>query len=237
MNQKLNIQELAIAIVAEQHSPTLLTPDFLKYSGVVPADWQLARPPVATSTAAQVIFQNGVNIVAQGNRITFAELIGGKEPTEVAVAEVARRYGAALPQVTYQAVGINLRGVVPFDGVNQTARQYLFGTLLSPGPWQEFGQEPVQAALRFVYGLEQGRLDLEVLEAKLQRSDQSAIPALLFSGSFSHEVAPANGGNPLAAMEQVIANWPKDLAVFTELVNQRFLQVEDNFTLTLVEAM
>jgi hypothetical protein len=35
----------------------------------------------------------------------------------------------------------------------------------------------------------------------------------------------------------VIANWPKDLAVFTELVNQRFLQVEDNFTLTLVEAM
>ncbi|MBW4674826.1 MAG: hypothetical protein KME52_12580 [Desmonostoc geniculatum HA4340-LM1] len=34
MSQSLNIQEIAIAIAAKQHNPTILTPDFLKYSGM-----------------------------------------------------------------------------------------------------------------------------------------------------------------------------------------------------------
>ncbi|MBX9255406.1 hypothetical protein H1Q63_15930, partial [Desmonostoc muscorum CCALA 125] len=56
MNQSLNIQEMAIAIAAKQHNPTILTPDFLKYSGIVPNNWELAKPPIITDAAAQVVF-------------------------------------------------------------------------------------------------------------------------------------------------------------------------------------
>ncbi|MBX9255594.1 hypothetical protein H1Q63_16925, partial [Desmonostoc muscorum CCALA 125] len=56
MSQSLNIQEIAIAIAAKQHNPTILTPDFLKYSGIVPSDWELSKPPIITDSAAQVVF-------------------------------------------------------------------------------------------------------------------------------------------------------------------------------------
>lgn len=44
MTPTLTIQEVAIA--ARNHAPTLLTSEFLKYSGIVPPDWELARPPI-----------------------------------------------------------------------------------------------------------------------------------------------------------------------------------------------
>lgn len=101
MSQSLNIQELAIAITTRQHSPTILTPDFLQYSGTVPSDWGLARPPVLTNSVAQVTFQNGVSIAAQINRIIFAELIATKEPKEVEVPAIAYKYIEKLPEVDY----------------------------------------------------------------------------------------------------------------------------------------
>ena len=43
MSQNLNIQEMAIAISVEKNDPTILTPDFLKQTGIVNSDWELAR--------------------------------------------------------------------------------------------------------------------------------------------------------------------------------------------------
>jgi hypothetical protein len=45
MTPTVTIQELALALTAKNYSPTLLNSDFLKYSGIVPPDWELARPP------------------------------------------------------------------------------------------------------------------------------------------------------------------------------------------------
>jgi hypothetical protein len=46
MKQKIAIQELALSLTAKNHSPTLLNSDFLKHSGIVPTNWELARPPI-----------------------------------------------------------------------------------------------------------------------------------------------------------------------------------------------
>ncbi|MEM9544135.1 MAG: hypothetical protein AAGA60_32200 [Cyanobacteria bacterium P01_E01_bin.42] len=45
MSPNLAIQELAIAVAAPDSNPILLTPTFLKGSGIVPQDWELARQP------------------------------------------------------------------------------------------------------------------------------------------------------------------------------------------------
>jgi hypothetical protein len=66
----LQIQELAIAIIAKNINPTVLNTDFLKYTGVIPSDWELERSPVYANGVAQIIFSNGLAIVAQPNRIT-----------------------------------------------------------------------------------------------------------------------------------------------------------------------
>lgn len=42
MTQSVEIQELAIVVAAQNHSPTMLNLEFLKCSGVVPTDWQVS---------------------------------------------------------------------------------------------------------------------------------------------------------------------------------------------------
>lgn len=93
MNQALEIQELAIVITAKNYDPSLLNPGLLKYSGIVPADWELARKPVISNRGSQIVFNNGVYIAAQPNRIMFVEALNAKENVEDAeIPGIANRY-------------------------------------------------------------------------------------------------------------------------------------------------
>ncbi|MDZ8055692.1 MAG: hypothetical protein RMX68_026915 [Aulosira sp. ZfuVER01] len=223
MSQNLDIQEFVIAIAVRQQNPTVLTADFLKYSGIIPSDWELARPPVLTNAAAQVVFQNGVSIIAEVNRIVFSELIANKEAQDVSIPVIARKYVETLTQVSYQGVSINFRGYVLFEQKNGTPRNYIFGNLLKPGPWQEFGTSPVQAALRFIYTLKEAQLFLDVNEVGLQLPDKSLLPAILFSANVSHTIAQDDPVQRLTNLVQVIGNWQKDLEIYKEVVNTKFL--------------
>ncbi|MDZ7959936.1 MAG: hypothetical protein RMY34_18975 [Aulosira sp. DedQUE10] len=226
MSQSLDVQEFVIAIAVRQHNPTVLTPDFLKYSGIVPSDWELARTPILTNSAAQVAYQNGISIIAEVNRIVFSEPIPTKELQEVSIPAIARKYVETLTQVNYQAISINFRGYVIFEQNNNTARNYIFANLLKSGPWKEFGTSPVQAALRFIYTLQDTQLFLDVNEVGLQLPDKTLIPAILFSANFSHAIAQDDPKERLASLVQVMGQWQTDLETYKEVVNTKFLASE-----------
>ena len=108
MNQTLITQEFGIIIAAKNHKPTILNVDFLKYSGIVPTDWELARQPIYTQSVSQVAFTNGVAIVAEPTRIMFIEAIENKAAKEISVPNIAKKYISALPNVEYEANGTKL---------------------------------------------------------------------------------------------------------------------------------
>ncbi|MBD2459071.1 hypothetical protein H6G80_34105 [Nostoc sp. FACHB-87] len=223
MIQNFQVQELLIAIAVQQQNPSILTADFLKYTGIVPSDWELARPPVVSNTAAQVVYQNGVSIVAEVNRVIFAEAIANKEVNDVQVGAIANKYIQTVKQVNYQGVGINLRGLAPYESKNLSARNYTFSKLLQAGAWQDFGSAPVEASVRLVYTLDEIRLYLDINEAQLQYPDQTTKPAVLFSANFSHTINQEEPAARLAAIGAVIDKWQSDLETLKELVNSRFL--------------
>jgi len=98
MTPKVTIQELALSLTAKNHSPTLLNSDFLKYSGIVPTDGELARPPILGPQISQVAFTNGTNIVAQSNAITFIESLSTKPLEDTKIPAIIRKYVEALPR-------------------------------------------------------------------------------------------------------------------------------------------
>lgn len=63
------------------------------------------------------------------------EPIGDKILSNLMIAEIARKYAQTLPNLEFEAVGINPRGYVTFAGEIDAARLYLAQTLLSPGAW------------------------------------------------------------------------------------------------------
>ncbi len=219
MNTKLDIQELAIVVAVKNHNPAILTMDFLTGSGVVPADWELARPAVLSNNAAQVMFNNGVSILAQPGSVTFSQAIA--ETTELAMPGVASQYVGVLPNLDYQAVGINPRRFVTFEQADG-AHQFMTETLLAPGAWQAIGSAPMQAAVNLVYTLKGRQLRLAINEARLQPPEGEAIPAVLFAANFHYELA-ANGQGRLSQLRRHIEHWQDDLRAFHDIVDHKFL--------------
>lgn len=174
---QVSVPELVIVIAAKNNNPTILTADFLKYSGIIPSDWELARQPVLTNSVAQVIFTNGVSIVAETNRVIFIEAVADKSSDSITIPLIAHKYVETLPNAEYQAIGLNPRGYASFEASSEdAARNYLSKTLLAPGAWQEIGIAPARATVNYVYTLERGQFNLSVNEAALRQSDETTKP-------------------------------------------------------------
>jgi hypothetical protein len=231
MNQVLNIQELSMVISVTKQNPTIVTPDFLKSSNIVPREWEVARPPVLSQFGAQVIFQNGVSIVAQPNQIGFAERVDNKPLDDLSVATIARKYAQVLSQLDYQGIRTGLRGHLALGKENPSAaKDYLFRQLLSPQILQQQGYQPLQAAVKLTYRINDAQLVLEINEAGLI-VEKRIEPVIVFSGNFTRSLKRKEVNN-LAILNEIIENWRKDWDSYTSLVNDRFVSLVDRASLS-----
>lgn len=226
MNQELILQDLVIVVPSKNHKTTLLSADFLKCSGTIPDNWELARQPINANNVSQVVFTNGIAITAEPQRIMFAQSIRNVDGESILIPEIAQKYASALPNMELEAVGINPRGYVPLNtGEQDNARQYITENLLSPGAWQSIGEAPMRASLNLVYKLQRAPLYLNVTEAALQAENQSEeiTPIIMFGGSFSYELSGENNSEKLAQFHSVLNNWQTDLDEYRNIINHKFL--------------
>lgn len=218
--EKLIVQELVIVLATKGQNPTVLNPDFLKYSGIIPADWELARQPIFTNSFVQIVFTNSVVITAQANQLTVAEMVADKAPEAVIAPSLARKYVETLPHVEYQAVGINPRGIV----AGEVVQDYIAQTLLASGSWQEFEGASPRATVNFIYPLKEKRLNLNVQEAVLKQEDKAqTLPAVLFGGNFEYLLESSTLEERRQQLYQRLESWQTDLKTYKELVESRFL--------------
>ena len=209
-------------VVARNHKPSILNPDFLRYNKIVPPDWELAGPPVCLEPMAQVAYTNSVKIVSHLDKIIFTETLRGKKTKDISIPTIAKRYIEILPHVEYRAVGINSKGHAIFQD-EAAIEKFIFETLLAPGPWQQFAAAKPKAGLKLVYVIGDCHLTLTVEEGKLQLPDK-VLPVALFSANFHHELSEENQTPRLDHLFKSIDNWENDLETFKELVNDRFLK-------------
>ncbi|WP_424102011.1 hypothetical protein [Moorena producens] len=223
MNQQiLDVTDLVIVIVAQAHNPRVVNHEFLKYSGIVADEWELARQPVYNNQLVKISYQNKLTITSQSNRIIFAESIKDKEVSQIVAPNVARKYVETLPNIEYKAVGINPIGYFSFGGDDQAVRQYYRQELLANRPWQEFGSEPMTASLNLNYTLETGRLNLNITEGQLQQPEDKQESVILFSGNVEHNLTKDTQQEKLLELQQYLAAWQTDLETYKELINTKF---------------
>jgi hypothetical protein len=222
--KKINLQELALVIAVKEIDPTLITPEFLKYSQVVPADWEVVGNPIRNFQGSQVTFQNGVSVIAQPQRISFAELAVDKEADTLISARLAVKLVDVLPSLNYVGVGINLRGYIDFGSDTRQARDFMFQNLLAPGAWKQLGNAPVQAGMNLGYTFDDRRLNLTINEATLQTPEGQTSAIALFNGNFDYDVATTVA--PAAhtqRIKQIVSNWQQDLKLYKEVIGQFML--------------
>lgn len=223
MSSIFSVHELSIVLLVRNQNPALLNLDFLKCSGIVPQDWELASSPILTQQGSQIIFQNGLRLVADTNRTIFIESTIGKSFSNIAVAQVAKLYAQKLPHAQYEALGINPEGFATFPDRPELAQNYLSKTLLSPGTWLEFGNTPPRVDLNIIYTLEQGTLNLKVGQRSLQKDEEATTPIVTYSGNFEYIFQQLPPADKLDVLCNCLDQWQFNIQTFTALIEQRFL--------------
>jgi hypothetical protein len=218
MNQNLDVKEFSLVIAVERQDPSLLTPDFLRYSSIIPQDWELSRQPVRGQQVAQVSYQNGVSILAYPDRTVFIEILGDKAEESVELPQIAQCYSEALRNLNFQAVGTNFRGHVLFPGAEDSAHQYVCNRLLAPGSWQSSGTAPMRAGLNLVYTFERNVMNLSVQEAMLQLPEQERVPVVLFTANFETQLKGRPASEQSTILNDALKYWQNDLAVYKQTV-------------------
>jgi hypothetical protein len=189
---------------------------------MVPSDWELARQPIATNNMAQLIFTNGIAITAEPQRIILAQPIRNVDRESILIPEIAQKYTLALSNMEFEAIRINLRSYVLFEE-QDSARQYICETLLSPGAWQSVGEATMRASVELVYNLQRAPFYLKITEAALQETEEKVTPIIIFNGSFSYQVNGESNADKLAVVHSAINNWQSDLEDYQNIINNKFL--------------
>jgi len=218
MAGQLVVRELSIVVVGRNHNPSILNPDFLKYNGIVPGDWELAQPPLCTEMVSQVVFKNGVATLSQQDKIIFTEMFGPDGSGTTEAPEIARRYLENVPHVTYQAVGVNPKGHVEFDS-ERAALGCLRDTFLAKGTWLEFGKGLHQAGVKFTYELENRTLNLTVETGTIGAGPDSTA-VIVFGANFHHELGGDTTKERLESGLDEMAKWEADVEDFRNLVER-----------------
>lgn len=223
----IEIEEFAIALYAQTLDPKIAQPDFLRFSGIIPADWGLKSAPVLQENLTQIAFDSGVTLLAQPRTVSFSESIAPKTPSTLEVPELARRYVEKLPNIPYQALSINPKIIVGFPQQPETARQFVLTKLLAPGQWREFGIGQPRANVNIIYQLDRAQLQLAIEEVRIQQPSGDVIAALLFSGSFNYAIEGETSAIVQAQLQHLLDNWATDLDTFRQLVRKQFLGSSD----------
>lgn len=217
------IREIAITVGLKEFDPSLVTEQFLKFSAIIPNEWELTRPAIVGKGGSQLVFKNGLSIVAQPRSLTFLEGMNEKTVDDVAVGKVASALVEKLPNANYTGIVITPKTLIPLPEQADGARKFITGNLLAPGPWQNLGKTPMQAAVELNYQLEGCQFNLKINQAMLQLPDRQGVSALLFAGNFNYGLNNPEPQQQLSVAKQYIEAWQSDLDTFGGIVHDKFL--------------
>jgi hypothetical protein len=216
---KIVTQELTLVIAIKNHDPLMVGEAFLKQTGIIPDQWQLSQKPYLSQQATQLVFDNGMSITAEPERVVFSQALADRELSTVEVGEVASKYAAILKKADFQGIGINFRSFIP-QSSHEAAQTYISRHVLAPASWQQVGEAPVRANVNLNFSLSGRQLSLSITPAAIQFPEQELMPVILFGGNFGYQLDAAD---KLTQLTQILAKWQTDLTDYQQLIEQHFL--------------
>ena len=219
----LGFLDLSLVLALGHYDPKILTDKFLKAKGIIPNDWQLAKPVESNMRQIELLFKNGVRIIGQPGAIRFVESMVGKTIEALVIPAIARKFSETLPNLDYRSVGLNPRRYRSFSNSQDSARNFINEVLFTPNAWQTFGKEPMRPSIDLNFTLEQCLLRVNVQEAKIQLRDQKPTSAVFFIGNYHYSIQEEAVEARLASINQAMDNLSNNLESYQELIDNKFL--------------
>lgn len=207
---EFRFRTFSLVIVAKNHNPSLLNPDFLRIRNIVPDDYELVEPPLTTPPVAIVKYKQGISITVEMEKLQVVETITEGFPQLPSAPQIASMYVQTLPHVRYTAVGINWGCTLRKEDPNG----WISNRFLSQGPWRENSHELIGSDLRFKYALPDAQCNLSLASGEVSERETS-VPVVTVNVNYHHDIT----GYPSdQAVAQLIERWAHRLDHFRTLI-------------------
>jgi len=221
LSSNVEVRDFSIVLVAENANSTILNPDFLKYNCIVPEEWELAMPPICTPPVSQVIYKNGVNIVAQPDKISFWEFIDTEKMYKI--PEISSKFVDVVPMINYQAIGINFNAYIL---VNEKEQEHdvILTKLIADGKWKNFWGKSPNTVVQFAYQFEDSSFTIAIQEALMNNlPNNEQTPVMTFAANFHRQLIDTSIQEKTTYIKQIIQSYHSDLNTFISFIEEDFL--------------
>ena len=224
MTIEFQLQELNFTLFTEKFNPAMLNLNSLQRVGVINPNWQLAEEPIYQTSGMKLVFTNKVRIIAQPDRLVFAETVGNKRLQDTHSAIAVINHVKGFPGMNYLAVSLNPSGFAHFPSTTD-ARKYMTEGLLASTPWRKFQGEPINAVgLKLAYPYKSGNFYLDINQANLDIGGQD-MPAVWFAGSFNYQLRGLDSKQRQIHLNNILKGWNIDLENYQSYINNELLAV------------
>lgn len=164
--------EFSLVILASDHNPTILNPDFLARNQIVSDDWgwRVIGQPITTPAFATVQYDSKVAVTVEPMKLQVTDT-SGSMIEENHLVQIVSKYVELLPHVEYSALGINFTTLKIVDN----SRNFLIGRYLKDGNWNSEENRMLGVGYKFPYKLENGHIIFSVDEGGREGIDKPLI--------------------------------------------------------------
>lgn len=216
--QDSQLSHLSVVVTANDHNPTLLNPDFLARTNIVPDEWgwSLSGTPITTPPYSYVSYDSGVSVIVEPNKLTVSDA-EVQEPSQSKAIEIAKNYIKTLPYVLYTAVGVNFHSVIPI----QDAREFIKTRFLSK---DILGDESlITIGMKFVYDIdEDAKFVLEINPAyrPIDQDDEGNVDSVMLTQGNFHKSCSGNdcSQNLLSDFPNITKYWERYQSAVEKLI-------------------
>lgn len=214
-DQKVDLIEFSVVLAATSNNPSILNPDFLFHNEIVDASCEVKDPRISTPAFSQVVFQNGLTVKADPDRVIFEQRGTKLGVEEIVCPDIANRYLKKVPHVPYRAVGINPKGHRPSEG---KAADRVADALIDQGAWLSFKDCTPEIQVKAIYRYTNRTIIMDIAEIERMGQEAKLIPGLLFQANIHRDIQAANPAKRIQSISSIFSLWREDLNDFFSIV-------------------
>lgn len=205
--------QYSIVVLAVDHNPTVLNPDFLMHANIVDAAWLwgLSQEPITTPALSTVSYDSRVSITVDPGKAQFTDSAIG-DPLQSKITDITSRYINALPYVKYSSIGINFK----FGHFVDEPNSYIQDKLLNPSATLSNLGQSFGAGIRLAYTEDNRLFIISADSGKAEAVSGKQGPAVILSGNFHRTYEPKEGGSNI---QEALTNLESDWSIFQSAVN------------------
>ncbi len=213
----IKLVQFSIVVVANDHNPSLINPDFLEGEGIINEKWGLKRAGDAITTPpfATVPYEGGITVTVESNKLQVVDQ-GCEVPAQSHLPDIIKGYIEVLPHVPYLAIGVNFNGAIDMPDPGTFLKKHFF----KEGKW-DTDETPLESVgLRFVYSRNEGRvvLTIDPVHKAENKNDEAILANANFHRDCDKEKPAKDQINSF--IENIEADWKYYLGLVSNVLDE-----------------